>query len=124
MKIAVLFPGQGSQYLGMGQEFIDVNPGCKEIMDRTESVCGTPLGDLCLNGPMEELTRAINLQPAITAVNLICWKMLKEQIGEKVEISFFAGHSLGEYSALHAAGIISLEDTNNLLAKRSTLMER
>ncbi len=124
MKIAVLFPGQGSQYLGMGQDFIEANPGCKEIMERTESVCGAPLGELCLNGPMDELSRAINLQPAITAINLICWKMLKERMDEKVEISFFAGHSLGEYSALYAAGVVSLEDTISLVAKRGALMER
>lgn len=124
MKIAVLFPGQGSQYLGMGQEFMEMDPDCAAIMEHAEAVCDFPLRRLCLEGPMEELTRAVFLQPAITATNLICWQALNKALGDKVTVSYFAGHSLGEYSALCAAGVVSVEDTLRLVAMRGSLMER
>ncbi len=124
MKIAVLFPGQGSQYLGMGREFIEADPACAAIMEQAEAVCDFPLRQLCVEGPMEELTRAIHLQPAITVTNLICWQALQNAWGEKVVASCFAGHSLGEYSALCAAGVLSVEDTMRLVARRGMLMER
>ncbi|MBA3005672.1 MAG: ACP S-malonyltransferase [Proteobacteria bacterium] len=124
MKIAVLFPGQGSQYLGMGREFIETDSACAAIMVQAEAVCDFPLRQLCIEGPMEELTRAIHLQPAITVTNLICWQALQKAWRGKVVASCFAGHSLGEYSALCAAGVLSVEDTMRLVAKRGMLMER
>ncbi len=124
MKIAVLFPGQGSQYVGMGREFIEADPDCAAIMKEAEAVCDFPLARLCHDGPMEELTRAVHLQPAITVTNLICWQAVRKALGEKLVVSCFAGHSLGEYSALYAAGVISLRDTIRLVAKRGALMER
>ena len=124
MKIAVLFPGQGSQYLGMGREFIETDPDCAAIMEQAEAVCDFPLRQLCIEGPMEELTRAIHLQPAITVTNLVCWQALQKAWGGKVAASCFAGHSLGEYSALCAAGVLSVEDTMRLVARRGMLMER
>jgi [acyl-carrier-protein] S-malonyltransferase len=124
MKIAVLFPGQGSQYLGMGQDFIKQDGECAELMTMAEEVCQVKLGNLCAEGPMEELTRAANLQPAITITNLICWQRFKKEFGNLGLISCFAGHSLGEYSALCAAGVISPEDTLRLVSMRGTLMER
>lgn len=124
MKIAVLFPGQGSQYIGMAKEFVEQEKICKEIMDTAASVCEFPLQQLCFEGPMEELTRAVHLQPAITVTNLICYTALAAKLPDGVKPAYFAGHSLGEYSALCAAGVISVEDTMKLVAKRGALMER
>lgn len=124
MKIAVLFPGQGSQFLGMGRGFIDSDSDCAAIMKNAASVCDFPLEQLCQEGPIEELTRAIHLQPAITVTNLICYQALKKAWGNKFSAACFAGHSLGEYSALCAAGVLSVEDTIRLVIKRGALMER
>ncbi len=124
MKIAVLFPGQGSQYLGMAQEFVNSDAECAALMAMAEATCELNLNALCTNGPMEELTRAKNLQPAISITNLICWQAFKNVLGDEVEVSCFAGHSLGEYSALCAAGVFSVEDTMRLVSKRGALMER
>ena len=123
MKIAVLFPGQGSQFIGMGQEFINDNPVPGELLKQAEDACGFSLGRLIAEGPMEELTRNSRLQPAITVTNMICWEAIKAKLGE-LQVGCFAGHSLGEYSALYAAGVVSAEDCLRLVAKRGDLMER
>jgi [acyl-carrier-protein] S-malonyltransferase len=124
MKIAVLFPGQGSQYLGMGQEFINTDNACASLMAMAEATCELKLGALCAEGPMEELTRAAHLQPALTITDLVCWQAFQNVLGDEVKVSCFAGHSLGEYPALCAAGVISAEDTMRLVSKRGALMQR
>jgi len=113
-KTAILFPGQGSQYIGMGQALIEADQ---------EEVSGFPLKKLCLEGPMEDLTRVLHLQPALTAINLICWQQLKKALPDFVP-AYAGGHSLGEYSALQAAGVLSAEDTMTLVTKRGEFMER
>lgn len=116
-----LFPGQGSQYLGMGREIHDQYPAAREVFDQAERLLGLPLRRLCFEGPLEELTLTRNLQPAITAVNLAILTVL-EGLGYRP--SAVAGHSLGEYSALYAARVLSLEDTLKLVHSRGALMDQ
>jgi [acyl-carrier-protein] S-malonyltransferase len=118
---AFLFPGQGSQYVGMGREFYDQFPMARTIFQRAEEATGLPLKELCFNGPLEQLTSTVHLQPAITAVNLAIWSCLKEK-GLTAEV--VAGHSLGEYTALYAAGVLGLEDTMGLVKIRGALMDQ
>lgn len=119
--IAVLFPGQGSQFVGMGKEFLESRKEAQELMEMAESISGVSLKKLCLEGSMEELTRAINLQPAITLVNLICWQVVKKA---GIHADYFVGHSLGEYSALHAADVLKIEDTIRVVSERGRLSDR
>jgi len=118
---AFLFPGQGSQYVGMGREFHQAYPWARDIFALADQVTQKPVTRLCFEGPLEELTQTVNLQPAITAVNLVCWRALAEK-GVQAQVA--AGHSLGEYAALAAAGVISLADALRLVNERGELMQR
>ena len=120
-KTAFLFPGQGSQSVGMGEEFYREYDVVRDIFDMTEEISRINLSKLCFKGPMENLTMTVNLQPAVTAVNLACLAVIEK---ENVEFHYCAGHSLGEYSALSAAGVHSNEDTVRLVFKRGELMHR
>ncbi len=120
-QIAVVFPGQGSQYVGMGQGFCAASAQAREIMAQAEAISGLPIGRLCLEGPLDELTLTVNLQPAVVAVDLCAWLALKEAGVTPLAV---AGHSLGEYPALVAAGAISAEKCLELVSLRGRLMDR
>ena len=120
-KTAFLFPGQGSQLIGMGRDFYDVLPEVKEIFNQVDDISQKPISKLCFEGPLDELTLTVNLQPAITAVNLACMKALNIS-GITADVS--AGHSLGEFAALTSAGVITGYDAIRLVQKRGELMHR
>lgn len=122
-KTALLFPGQGSQYIGMGKAFVEQSKEARQLFVRAGSICGLDFEQLCFEGPMEELTRALNLQPALSLVDLACHQYLMKQLPDFTP-AYVAGHSLGEYPALHAAGVVGRDDIIRLVAKRGELMER
>ena len=120
-KIAFLFPGQGSQRVGMGQEFYQEFEIVREIFDMAEELVKINLSKLCFQGPMESLTATLTLQPALTAVTLSTLAIFQRE-GHQAALT--AGHSLGEYSALCAAAILSREDTIRAVMRRGELMHR
>jgi [acyl-carrier-protein] S-malonyltransferase len=120
-QMAFLFPGQGSQYVGMGQDLFAADPGARELFKLAEQTTGLPLQKLCFTGPMEELTLTVNLQPAVTVVNLCLCRALANAGVKPVAV---CGHSLGEYSALYAAGVLSAADTLAAVRERGRLMHR
>jgi len=116
-----MFPGQGSQAVGMGFDVFEGYGIFREIFDMASEIAAINLQRLCFKGPLEELTMTVNLQPAITAVNLGLLALIEK---ENVQPSFSAGHSLGEYAALCATRAISKEDAVRLVVKRGELMHR
>ena len=122
--IALLFPGQGSQYVGMGKDLYEAFPESKAVFDTADKVLGFPLTKLCLEGPLEELTRTKNCQPAILTVSIAALEAFKSGIRYPVSsIQYTAGLSLGEYAALVASGVIDFEEALRLVSKRAQLME-
>ena len=126
MSIAFTFPGQGSQDVGMGAELAKTSPVAKEVFDRVDEALGEKLSSLMWEGPKDELTLTKNAQPALMAVSLAVMRVLETEKGFKLEdsVKCVAGHSLGEYSALAAAGTFSIEDTAKLLRIRGSAMQQ
>ena len=121
-KIAFLFPGQGSQSLGMMSELAESSPLIKDVFGQASAVLGFDLWQLCQQGPEESLNQTANTQPAMLAAGYATWQLWLEQGGAVPDM--FAGHSLGEYTALVAAGSITFEDAVRTVALRGRLMQK
>ncbi|MEH7773349.1 bacillomycin D biosynthesis malonyl-CoA transacylase BamD [Bacillus velezensis] len=120
-NLAFLFPGQGSQFVGMGKQFWNDFVLAKRLFEEASDAISLDVKKLCFNGDMNELTKTMNAQPAILTVSVIAFQVYMQEIG--VEPRFLAGHSLGEYSALVCAGALSFQDAVTLVRERGILMQ-
>jgi [acyl-carrier-protein] S-malonyltransferase len=119
--VGYLFAGQGSQYVGMGKDLYENFPSAKAVFDQADEVLGFSISQLCFNGPLEELTKTNNCQPAIVTMSVACWQAY---LSRHPEVDgYMAGLSLGEYSALVASGALEFSDAVYLVARRGEFME-
>ena len=121
---SVIFPGQGSQLVGMGKEFFEKYRLVQDLFEKADKVLGFKLSKIILDGPKEELDLTANTQPAIFLVSYSIFQVIKENFNINLnEAKYFAGHSLGEYSALSSAGYLDFSDTLKLLRIRGDAMQ-
>ena len=121
-KYALVFPGQGAQKPGMGKDLYENSEAAKKVFETANRVLGYDIADLCFNGSEEDLMKTINSQPCILTVSLAALEALREKAN--IDIAMTAGHSLGEYAALYAAGAVDLETALKLIQKRAILIGR
>ncbi len=121
-KVAYVFPGQGSQWVGMGHDLYVNLPEAKAVFEEADSILGFALSGLCFEGPEDVLRQTVNAQPAIMAVS-VAYLRTSPQLQDRPQPSFLAGHSLGEYTALVAAGTLSFADALRLARERGRLMQ-
>jgi len=119
-RIAFVFPGQGAQYVGMGQEVAENFPAAREIFATADQKLGYSLSGLCFNGPEERLRLTIHTQPALLTTSIACYQLIKEH---GIKPDYVAGHSLGEYSALVVAGSLGFTDAVWLVEQRGKFMQ-
>jgi [acyl-carrier-protein] S-malonyltransferase len=120
MDVVLLFPGQGSQKPGMGKDLFDAFPAAREVFNAADSALDAKLSRLCFEGPAEELTLTHNAQPALLTHGAAVWALVRDKVGPHVRAA--AGHSLGEFTAYHAAGTLTLPDAVKLVRRRGELM--
>ncbi|MGE0851817.1 MAG: ACP S-malonyltransferase [Hyphomicrobiaceae bacterium] len=125
MTIAFVFPGQGSQAVGMGAELAKAHASARAVFEEVDAALGQKLSEIMFNGPIETLTLTENAQPALMAVSLAVMRVLEQEKGFRLpgKVQYVAGHSLGEYSALAAAGALSVADAARLLKTRGKAMQ-
>jgi [acyl-carrier-protein] S-malonyltransferase len=120
LDVVLLFPGQGSQKPGMGKDVNDAFPAARDVFNAADAALGVSLSSLCFDGPADELTLTHNAQPALLAHGAAVWAVLKDRLTPHVRAA--AGHSLGEFTAYHAAGTLGLADALKLVRRRGELM--
>lgn len=119
-KIAFLFPGQGAQSVGMGKDLYENYESAKQVFDSADKILNKNITTLCFEGPEEDLKQTVNTQPCIVTMSLAALESLKSEL--EINADYTAGHSLGEYCAMYAAGVMSLETTLKAIQKRADLM--
>lgn len=118
--LILLFPGQGSQKPGMARDLAEAFPAARAVWDAADAALGTPLSRVAFEGPAEDLTQTLNAQPALLAHGAAVWAVVRDAVGARVRAA--AGHSLGEFTAYHAAGSLSVSDAVRLVRRRGELM--
>jgi malonyl CoA-acyl carrier protein transacylase len=120
MSVAFIFPGQGGQFVGQGQSWAQADPAIMDLFKNADRVSDRPISELCWSGPAEQLSRTVNLQPAVLTVSLAALRLMR---GRGLKPAFVAGHSLGEFGALAAAEVLSEDKALELVAARAVLMD-